>query len=206
VTFWKKPTSTSNTSSTPNKATEISKPFSGLKPEPAVLETPKPIEAKPVASQSPSHSIDEDPLVAKYGRIRSALGAGTVIQGKLSFDTPVRIDGKLSGEIFSSEALIIGASGNVDAQVEVRALVVSGTVRGKIVAKERIELLAGGKIEGSIVSPSFRMEEGAVFNGKCAMSQAETRIITIDAAEQPKSKSDTKESGATQPSAAAQLH
>ena len=45
----------------------------------------------------------EECLSEKYGKVRSALGPGTVIQGRLSFDTPVRIDGTLSGDISSSE-------------------------------------------------------------------------------------------------------
>ncbi|MCB0311308.1 MAG: polymer-forming cytoskeletal protein, partial [Bdellovibrionales bacterium] len=110
---------------------------------------------------APERSLSKDPLTTRFGTIRSALSEGTVIQGKLTFDTPVRIDGKLSGEIFSSEALIVGEKGSIDAQVEVNALIVMGRVKGDIIAKERVELMAGGVIEATLNTPCFVMEEGA---------------------------------------------
>lgn len=105
----------------------------------------------------------------RYGKVRSALGPGTVIQGKLSFDTPVRIDGKLSGEIYSSKALIVGASGMINAQVQVASLIVMGEVKGSIRASERVEILAGGRLDGDIATPCVVVVEGGFFNGACSM-------------------------------------
>jgi len=116
-----------------------------------------------------SASTSSEPANERYSKLRSALGAGTVIQGKLSFDTPVRIDGKLSGEVFSSKALIVGETGSIDADVSVASLVVMGHVSGNIKATESIELMKGGSLEGDIESPSLLMEEGALFNGNCSM-------------------------------------
>ncbi|MBX7138479.1 MAG: polymer-forming cytoskeletal protein [Oligoflexia bacterium] len=134
------------------------------------------------ASQVVSAAEPVDPLQARFGKARSALGAGTVIQGKLSFDTPVRIDGKLSGEVFSSDALIVGEKGQMEAQIEVSALVVQGIVKGRITARERVVLMKGGRIEGNVFTPLFQIEEGATFNGRCSMKggMPETRIITIE--------------------------
>jgi len=104
-------------------------------------------------------------------RVRSALGPGTVIHGKLSFDAPVSIDGKLSGEIFSSKTLHVGKSGTIDATVEVAALVVRGIVKGSIKAAERVEIREGGQLIGEVVTPVLIMEEGCLFNGACSMPQ-----------------------------------
>lgn len=114
----------------------------------------------------------EDILNERFGKTRSALSAGTVIQGKLSFDTPVRIDGKLSGEVYSSKALIIGPTGQVDAQVEVACLVVLGSLKGNAKAAERLEIWAGGAFEGNIVTPVLVVQEGGAFSGDCKMPAA----------------------------------
>lgn len=132
---------------------------------------------------APQPAIDmnlpvEERLEQRYGKARSALGSGTVIQGKLSFDTPVRIDGKLGGEIFSSKALIVGPTGSVSAEVQVAALVVMGTVTGNIVAADRVEVLSGGKIEGNVTAPVIYVEEGAVLNGHCSMKAAAKNAST----------------------------
>lgn len=106
-----------------------------------------------------------------YGKVRSALGPGTIIQGRLSFDTVVSIDGKLGGEIFSSKALLVGKSGVVDATIDVQVLIVKGIVRGTIRAAERIEIREGGQILGEVTTPVLVMDEGCVFNGSCAMGE-----------------------------------
>lgn len=113
----------------------------------------------------------------RFDKVRSALGPGTVIQGKLSFDTPVRIDGKLAGEVFSSDTLIVGPSGSIDAQIDAAHLVVMGVVRGTIKVSGKIELLAGGRIESDINTPVFTVEQGAVFNGRCSMNSKEASTI-----------------------------
>ena len=119
---------------------------------------------------------DKRPLgcLERYGKIRSALGPGTVIQGKLSFDTPVRIDGKLSGEVFSTNVLIIGESGSVEAEIDASSLIIMGKVRGHIRVAERVEIHPGGSVDGDIDAPCFVVHEGASFNGKCAMGSAAT--------------------------------
>lgn len=172
MSFWKKPGSPSHESETISPARDVAKS----------LDASKASEATSVArSSNPTTSLDsapgiregkskEDQLLERFGKVRSALGPGTVVQGKLSFDTVVSIDGKLGGEIFSSKALFVGASGQVDAQIEVAALVVRGVVRGNIKATERIEILSGGQLLGDVLTPVLVMEEGCVFSGNCVMA------------------------------------
>ncbi len=111
----------------------------------------------------------EDVLTERFGKARSALGEGTVIQGKLSFDTPVRIDGKLSGEIFSSKVLIVGPSGHIDASIEAASLVILGSVKGTISASERVELWSGASLEGVVTTPVLVIQDGSSFIGTSHM-------------------------------------
>ena len=126
-----------------------------------------------------THDVHVSPRELPH-QVRSALGPGTEIDGKLRFDATVSIDGKLRGEVFSSEALIVGKSGNVDAQITVKRLVVYGFVKGTVKA-ERIDLIAGGTLEGDIECPSLSIEAGALFIGNSKMikskSESETRLI-----------------------------
>jgi cytoskeletal protein CcmA (bactofilin family) len=119
--------------------------------------------------QKSLEEIAEEKLLERFGKTRSALGSGTVIQGKLAFDTTIRIDGKLSGDIFSSKAIIVGKSGFIDASIDVSVLVVVGKVKGQIKASERVEIIGGGSVEGTVESPRFVVEEGSTFNGQVRM-------------------------------------
>ena len=53
--------------------------------------------------------------------VTTLLGRGSEFEGKLSFEGTVRIDGKLTGEIFSDDVLIIGEGADVKAEINVGA-------------------------------------------------------------------------------------
>ena len=105
-------------------------------------------------------------------RVRSALGAGTVVQGKLSFDTSVQIDGKLLGEVYSSRTLVVGKTGSVDAVINVATLVVEGQINGRIVARERVEVRPGGVLCGEVSTPLLVVDQGGILQATCNMSQS----------------------------------
>lgn len=105
-----------------------------------------------------------------FGEIRAFLGEGTHFKGVLSFAGAVRIDGHLEGEVVGEEALIIGEPGQVNAEIEVGTLVVSGQAQGNITATQRVELLGPSRVSGTIRTPCLVVAEGAVFNGNCEMT------------------------------------
>jgi len=101
--------------------------------------------------------------------INAFLGRDTEFEGKLSFTGAVRIDGKFSGEIFSSGTLIVGESAVIKAQIHIADMVISGEVRGDIFAEKKIEITVPGKLFGNIKTPKLVLEEGVVFEGNCKM-------------------------------------
>ncbi len=103
--------------------------------------------------------------------ISGFIGEGTILQGEVHFKNAFRIDGKLKGKIVSEDMLIIGNQGDVEAEVDVGVLSVSGVIRGTIRARERLEIHANGKIYGSVTldKPNFIIEEGGVLEGKVDM-------------------------------------
>ena len=64
----------------------------------------------------------------------------------------------------------MGESGEVDAEIECGVVSIRGTVSGRIQGRERIELLAGSKVQATLVSPRLVIEEGAFFQGDCEMT------------------------------------
>ncbi len=129
-----------------------------------------PISAKVAATERRVLDFDED-LRRRFGaNLRSALGPGTVIEGKFSFDTPVRIDGSMNGEVISSSALIVGPQATVAGKVRVGSIIIAGEVTGEIEATDLVEIRSGGRYEGPIHAARVVIEDGAVFNGTCQMS------------------------------------
>jgi cytoskeletal protein CcmA (bactofilin family) len=95
------------------------------------------------------------------------LGKEIEFEGKFSFTGTSRIDGKFSGEIFSSGTLIVGESATIRSQIHVGEAIINGEVHGDISAKNRIEIGAPGKLFGNIQTPRLVIEEGAIFEGDC---------------------------------------
>ncbi len=111
----------------------------------------------------------------KDGSLSGFVGSGTVITGEASFKSMLRVDGRFSGRITSGTGtLIVGAGGQVDANVEVSVATIHGVVNGDIIAGQRIELGRGAKLNGNIQTPSLVIEQGAVFEGSCKMVQMKT--------------------------------
>ena len=101
--------------------------------------------------------------------INAFLGKDTEFEGKLSFTGAVRLDGKLSGEIFSSGTLIVGESAIIKSQIHVADMIISGEVHGDIFAEKKIEINVPGKLFGNIQTPKLVIEEGVIFEGSCKM-------------------------------------
>lgn len=127
-------------------------------------------QARPTIAGPADYSIqvDED-LKRRFGNnIRSALGVGSVIEGKMSFESPVRIDGTINGEISSTSALIVGEQAEVNARLRVGSIIVLGVVTGDIDALELVEIRRGGRLEGDVITKRIVIEEGGFFEGRCS--------------------------------------
>ncbi len=91
--------------------------------------------------------------------------------GELTFNKPLMIKGKFTGEIKASSDLYVGKNAVVTAQVEAELVSVKGTVEGNIKSHKNVELFSTSVIEGDIASPSIIMENGCKFNGICTMEK-----------------------------------
>ncbi|HEY2747632.1 MAG TPA: polymer-forming cytoskeletal protein [Polyangia bacterium] len=99
------------------------------------------------------------------GEITTLLGRGSEFEGKLTFEGTVRIDGKLSGEIFSEDVLVVGEGAMVSAEIDVGVIIVEGNVTGNIRAKRAVELHAPARVKGNIETPSLYIDKGVSFEG-----------------------------------------
>ncbi len=128
------------------------------------------IEVK-VLPSDPAMSVDDD-IRRRFGtNVKSALGPGTVIEGKFTFESPVSIDGNLTGEVFSSSVLIVGEHANINAKIHVGSLVVLGRVNGEVRVKDLVEIKPSGHLEADIYTKRFVMDQGGFYSGVCKMRE-----------------------------------
>ena len=113
--------------------------------------------------------------------VQAHLGHGSRIEGKLTFEGSVRIDGQVEGEISAQDSVIIGESAEVTGQIVASTIVVQGRVTGDLTARKRVELKAPASLAGNINTPSLVIHEGVVFEGHCSMGgAAATRVEPAD--------------------------
>ncbi len=101
--------------------------------------------------------------------INAFLGAGTVYQGRLSFQGAVRIDGSFSGEVHSDGSLIVGKDAVIEGLLDIGELLLSGRFSGEVQAKRRVTIHRTGNLQGVVYTPAMVMEEGGLLDGKIVM-------------------------------------
>jgi cytoskeletal protein CcmA (bactofilin family) len=119
------------------------------------------------------------------------LGPGSVVEGKLSFKGPLRIDGTFTGEITTDDVLIIGAGATVAADINCVSAVVSGELTGNIEASESVEMHGPARVKGDIATPTLSIGKGVIFDGLSKMGSGEAKVTALgqyDGARKPKAR------------------
>lgn len=133
-------------------------------------------------TSSTTQAVPESEAIArdiKEGNLGGFVGNNTHLTGDVSFKGMMRVDGRLSGRISSTDGtLIVSTNGVVEADVEVAAAKVYGTVRGNITATGTVELGRTARVTGNIRTPSLVIEGGALFDGDCRMSPSAGAAVT----------------------------
>jgi cytoskeletal protein CcmA (bactofilin family) len=108
---------------------------------------------------------------APRGNLTAFIDEGSEIEGKYTFSGTVMLNGKFKGEIVSTDTLIIGERGVVNATVRVGTVVIDGELVGNVEATERIELKGKARVFGDLEAPVIVVQEGVLFEGHCRMTK-----------------------------------
>jgi cytoskeletal protein CcmA (bactofilin family) len=120
-------------------------------------------------------------MKGKTGELNGFLDRGAIFKGEMEFEDTMRIDGKFNGRIASKNELIVGESAHIEGDIHVGRITINGTVVGKIVATQRVEIHRNGKVYSDIDTPALVIEEGAIFQGNCTMGDRKGNVTNIAA-------------------------
>lgn len=103
-------------------------------------------------------------------RIDSLIGAGTVIEGNISFTGGLRIDGEVKGNVCATgeqaSTLVVSEHARIEGEVSVSHLVVNGTVIGPVRSSEFLELQPRARMTGDVEYNTIEMHLGAIVQGR----------------------------------------
>jgi cytoskeletal protein CcmA (bactofilin family) len=97
------------------------------------------------------------------------IGSSIVIDGEISGEEDLVIQGTVKGKILLKQNLLVENSGVVEADIQTANVTISGQVTGNIVASERVELRTDGRMVGDIKAPRILIADGATFKGNVDM-------------------------------------
>ncbi|MBA2490372.1 MAG: polymer-forming cytoskeletal protein [Gammaproteobacteria bacterium] len=133
-----------------------------------------------VADCGESKQASTEPVTTETASSKSAgadrrslpavIGASIRIQGELSGDEDLVIQGHVEGSIeLKKNNLTVGAQGSLKASCRARIITVEGKVEGDLYGDERIVIKLSGDVRGNIVAPRVSLEDGAKFKGSIDM-------------------------------------
>lgn len=110
----------------------------------------------------------------------SIIGAGMHVEGDLTTDGTVRVEGRIKGVIRAGKAVVLGKDAEVTGDVYTQDAVIGGRVIGTLVAESRLELQSTSVVEGTIraCAEHLKLEEGARFNGQIEMIETSSTPST----------------------------
>lgn len=102
--------------------------------------------------------------------IDSLVSASTRIQGDLQFSGGLHLDGAVTGSVKAAggtpSRLVVSESAVIEGSVEAQVLELHGTVRGDILASQRVALGPTARVEGNLHYGAIEMAAGAHIKGK----------------------------------------
>jgi cytoskeletal protein CcmA (bactofilin family) len=99
------------------------------------------------------------------------IGNGTTIKGEISATGDIRVDGTIIGTVKSTGKVVIGQQGMVEGEMICNSADISGRVKGIIRVEELTSLKSTSRLEAELYTKQLFIEIGAIFTGKCDMSQ-----------------------------------
>jgi len=113
------------------------------------------------------------PLGAPASSAIARLGASLHVKGEITGHEDLLVDGSVEGLIqLEDRKLTVGATAKVSADVIAREVVVYGSVKGNLRARDRIEIKKDGSVVGDLTTARIMIEDGAYFKGSIEIDKS----------------------------------
>lgn len=163
-----------------NKKPEPPRPDAVAMPSPVA---PVPVSLGPVpAIKAPEIKQEMTPMTNEVRPLTPAsttgarLGPSLHVKGEINGNEDLHVDGSIEGLIsLEDRKLTVGASAKVSADIVAREIVVFGTVKGNLRARDRIEIKKDGSVIGDLTTARIMIEDGAYFKGSIEIERGDAQ-------------------------------
>lgn len=126
--------------------------------------TPQPQQQQTATPNRPVNSSDPNAL--------NILVKGTEVEGIVSSESDIRVDGTIKGSLTCKARVIIGTTGFVDGEVVCESAVIEGKFYGKIKVADTLSVKETAEVVGDVKTDKLLVQPGAIFNVTCNMKAA----------------------------------
>jgi cytoskeletal protein CcmA (bactofilin family) len=118
-------------------------------------------------------------------RIDSLIGAGTVVEGNISFTGGLRVDGRVRGSVLTADdqpsTLVLSEKAQIEGEIRVSHAVINGTVIGPVYGGEYVELQPKSNVTGDVHYRTLEIQLGAVVQGRLVHQDEDkaTKVVSL---------------------------
>jgi cytoskeletal protein CcmA (bactofilin family) len=131
------------------------------------------------------HGLDTDD-------VSTLLSKDAEFNGTVKIQGSVRVDGTVTGDLVSSHAVTVGATGVIEGNITAEDIIVAGRVKGSLVARGRVLLESSAQFEGDLTATKLAVVEGAVFRGHSNMALGKSHGAPKAEVKAPEPKKETE--------------
>ena len=123
------------------------------------------------------------PTNKPQNRIDSLIGAGTRIEGNITFTGGLRVDGEIVGNVTAvsdqPSTLVLSEAARIEGEIRVSHLVVNGAITGPVYTTEFLELQSRSKLTGDVHYNTLEMHLGAIVEGRLVHKSSESKPVEL---------------------------
>ena len=122
-----------------------------------------------VAEGTPTEAVQDK----RDGLRRFTMGPNDSLEGKLTYEGHVHVDGRAEGELHVSGNIEVASGAKVKAYLEASNVTIKGDVEGSLNARDKLVLGKNAKLSGDVTVRRLQIEDGASLNGHVKMGDFE---------------------------------
>ncbi|WP_226648654.1 bactofilin family protein [Microbulbifer variabilis] len=108
---------------------------------------------------------------------KSVLGQGINFRGELIGTEDLHVEGTVDGTVIMvGHNLSVGTGGAVTANIHAKNIVVEGTLDGDALADELIEIRNTAQVNGNLIAPRIKLDDGGKFRGSMDMVDTDSEM------------------------------
>ena len=130
----------------------------------------------------------------KIDRIETLVGEGSVIEGNITGDNSILINGTVTGDVTTQSTIRVGRSGVIKGNVKANSAILSGIIEGDLDVLDSTVLGPHSRLKGDLKTTRLKIEEGATFEGRCVMLDRKAEEDLKDDGEKTKDELDVNPS------------